>query len=90
MGVKIYAIELNHLTKMTDMPIYDKNLKQNLLLQNQLTDDLENWYVALGCQVLQRLFKICPWADLDPLYAKVGFGLLGFCIIIFFWKPLQP
>ena len=42
MGVKIYAIELNHLTKMTVMPIYDKNLKQTLLLQNQLTDDLEN------------------------------------------------
>ena len=35
------------MTKMAAMPIYGKNLK-NLLLQNQLTGDLETWYVALS------------------------------------------
>ena len=49
--MKIYTIELGH------MPIHGKNLK-NLLLQNQYTDDLETWYVALSMQILPRLFKI--------------------------------
>ena len=34
------------MTNMAATPIYGKNLK-NLLLQNQKTDDLETWYVAL-------------------------------------------
>ena len=29
-------------------------------------------------KVLQRLFKLWPWVDLDPLYAKVKFGHIGF------------
>ena len=56
-----------------------KTLK-NLLLQNQLTDDLETWYVALCMQVLPRLFKLSPLVDLDPFYAKVKCGYLGFCM----------
>ena len=40
------------MTNMADMPIYGKNLKKNLLLQNQLTDDVETWYVALCMWVL--------------------------------------
>ena len=56
-----------------------KTLK-NLLLQNQSTDDLETWYVALCMWVLPRLFKLSPWVDLDPFYAKVKFGHIGFCI----------
>ena len=64
---------------MAAMPIYSKNLK-NLLLQNQLTDDLETWYVALCVWVLPRLFKLSPWVDLDPFYAKVKFGHIGFCM----------
>ena len=56
-----------------------KTLK-NLLLQNQLTDDLETWYVALSMQVLPRLFKLSPWVDLDPFYAKVKFDYIGFCM----------
>ena len=44
--MKINTNELGHMTNMAAMPIYGKNLK-NLLLQNQLTDDLETWYVAL-------------------------------------------
>ena len=56
-----------------------KTLK-NLLLQNQLTDDLETWYVELSMQVLPRLFKLWPWVELDPFYAKVKFGYIGFCM----------
>ena len=26
------------------------------------------------------LFKLSPWADLDPFYAKVKFGHIGFCM----------
>ena len=55
--MKIYTIELGHMTNMAAMPIHGKNLK-NLLLQNQYTDDLETWYVALSMQILPRLFKI--------------------------------
>ena len=67
------------MTNMAAMHIYGKNLK-NLLLQNQLTDDLETWYVALCMWVLPRLFKLFHWADLDLFYAKVKFGHIGFCM----------
>ena len=60
-------------------PYMVKTLK-NLLLQNQWTDDLETWYVALCMWVLPRLFKLSPWVDLDPFYAKVKFGHIGFCM----------
>ena len=55
----------------------DKTLK-NLLLQNQLTNDLETSFVALCMWVLSRLFKLSPWVDLDLFYAKVKFGHIGF------------
>ena len=55
MEMKININELGHMTNMATMPIYGKNLKN--LLQNQTTDDLETWYVALSMQVLPRLFK---------------------------------
>ena len=42
------------MTKMAAMPIYGKNLKQNLLLQNPKVDDLETWYAALGARVLSQ------------------------------------
>ena len=53
---------------------------KNLLLQNQLTNDLETWYVALCMWILPRFFKLSPWVDLDPFYAKVKFGHIGFCM----------
>ena len=56
-GMKIYIIELGHMTNMAAMPIYGKNLK-NLLLQNQFTHDLETQYVASCMRVLQKLFKL--------------------------------
>ena len=49
--MKICINELGDMTKMAPMPICGKTL-QNLLLQNQLSDDLETWYVALSMQVL--------------------------------------
>ena len=42
-----------HMTKMTAMSIYGKNL----LLQNPKAYDLEAWYAALSTTVLSRLFK---------------------------------
>ena len=30
--------------------------------------------------VLPKLFKLCPRVDLDPFYAQVKFGLIGFCM----------
>ena len=44
-GIKIYTIPQDHMTNMV------KTFK-SLLHQNQLTNDLETWYVALGTQVL--------------------------------------
>ena len=55
--MKIYTNELGHMTNMAAMHIYGRKLK-NLLLQNQLTDDLETQYVALFMRVLPRLFKL--------------------------------
>ena len=43
-----------HMTKMAAMPIYCKNLKKNLLLQNPRVEDLETWYEALGARVLSQ------------------------------------
>ena len=43
-----------HMTKMAAMPIYGKNLKQNLLLQNPKVDKLEHWCAALGARVLSQ------------------------------------
>ena len=43
-----------HMAKMAAMPIYGKNLKQNLLFQNPKVDDLETWYAALGARVLSQ------------------------------------
>ena len=31
-------------------------------------------------RVLPKLFKLLPWVDLDPFYAKVKFGHIDFCM----------
>ena len=59
-------------------PYMVKTLKH--LLQNQWTNDLDTWYVALFMQLLPRLFKLWPWVDLYLFYAKVKFGHIGFCM----------
>ena len=58
MEKKIYINELGHMTNMAAMPIYGRNLKKNLLFQNQWIDELETLYVALAMQVLPKLFKL--------------------------------
>ena len=55
-GTKVYINGLGHMTKMAAMPIYGKNLK-NILLQNQMSYDLETWHVASGTEGLQSLYK---------------------------------
>ena len=52
------------LTNMGAMPIHGKTF-ENLLL----TGDFETCFVALGTQIIQRLFK--PWVDLD-LFLQQG------------------
>ena len=71
--MKNYTNELGHMTSMNAMPIYDKNIKKPSI-QNQFTDDLKTWCVALSMRVLPRLFKLGSWIDLDLFYAKVKFG----------------
>ena len=44
---KIYKIGLGHLTKMGDIPIYGKYLK-NLLFQNRRSFDLESYHAVFG------------------------------------------
>ena len=56
-GTKVYIKGPGHMTKMAAMPIYGKNLKKNLLLQNQKSCDLETWHVASGTQALQSFYK---------------------------------
>ena len=46
-------------------------------------------------RVLPMLFKLRPWVNLDPFYAKVKFGHIGFRMgksenYYFFWNLLQP
>ena len=53
---KAYLNGPGHLTKMAAMPIYGKNIK-NFLLLNQKADYLESLYAALGTRVLPKLFK---------------------------------
>ena len=55
--MKTLTDEEVHLTNMAAMPIYGKTFK-DLVLQNQLPEDLETWYVALRKQVLPRLIKL--------------------------------
>ena len=52
---------------------------KNFLLWNLKADDLETWYAASSSRVLPKLFKLCPWIDLDLFYGKVKFGLLCLC-----------
>ena len=66
-----------HMTKMAAMPIYGKNLK-NQLLWNCWTDFNKAWYVASGTLVHHSLYKSWPWVDLHLFYGKVNIGLIGF------------
>ena len=56
-GRKVCSNGFGHMTKMAAMPMHGKNPLKNLLLQNQKTDDLGTWYVALSVLGLPSLFK---------------------------------
>ena len=72
-------IQMSWVTWPTWLPCpYMVKALKNLLLQNQLTNDLETWYVASCMGVLPKLLKLWPWVDLGPFYAKVKFGYIGF------------
>ena len=73
-GTKVCSNSPGHITKMAAMPIYVKNIK-NLLLLNQKTDGLETLYAALSARILPSLLN-----DLDLFYGKVKFGPLCFCM----------
>ena len=55
-GTIVYINDPGHMTMMATMPIYGKNLKI-LLLQNQMSYDLETCHVAPVTQALQSLYK---------------------------------
>ena len=59
-----------------------RHASKNLLLQNRKSYDLETWQAASGTQVLQSLYKLWIWVDIDLFYGKVKFGNLGFYIKI--------
>ena len=56
-GNESWLNDPGHMKKMAAMPIYNKNLKKNLLLRNQRADELETWYTVSGAQVLPSSFK---------------------------------
>ena len=56
-GTKVYIYGPGHMTKMAAMPIYMVKTLKNLLLQNQMSYNLETWHVAPGTQALQSLYK---------------------------------
>ena len=43
-------------------------------------------------KVLPKLFKLWPWIELNPFYAKIKFGHIGFCTgkvkIIYFLETI--
>ena len=53
---KISFGHLGHISQMPAMPIYGKTTFKNLL-QNQLTDFHETWYVESGTRAHHSLFK---------------------------------
>ena len=56
-GRKVYINGPGHMTKMAATPIYGKKTFKNLLLQNQLADFHETWYVASGTPAHHILYK---------------------------------
>ena len=79
MGKKIYINELGHITNMAAMPIYGKNLKKS-----SSPEPIDQWHWNLACSILYasttKVVQIMTWVDLDPFYAKVKFGHIGFCM----------
>ena len=77
--MKIDTNELGHMTIMAAMPIYGKNLKKS-----SSPEPIDGWPWNLVCSIMYvsttKVFKLSPLFDLDPFYAKVKFGHIGFCM----------
>ena len=67
------------MTKMAAMPICGKNLKKS-----SSPEPIDRWPWNLVCSIVYesttKIVQIWPWVDLDPFYAKVKFGHIGFCM----------
>ena len=61
-------------------PNYTQKLRVHAQSHSFIFLKLGRYDVALCMQVLPRLFKLWPWVDLDPFYAKVKFGHIGFSV----------
>ena len=61
------------------MPIYGKNLKKS-----SSPEPIDQWPWNLVCIILYasttKVIQIMTWVDLDPFYANVKFGHIGFCM----------
>ena len=55
--MKVYINGQGHMTKMAAMAINSKNLKKNLLLQNQKAYVFETGHEASGNKALQSLYR---------------------------------
>ena len=77
--MKIYTIELGHMTKMAAMPIYGKNLKKSFS-----PEPIDQWPWNLVCsivygsttKVVQIMTLGWPW----PILRQVKFGHIGLCM----------
>ena len=67
----MFINNLGHMAKMAVMPIHGKLLR---------TDFNETWHVASVTRVLQYIYNLWPWDDLDIFYGKVNMGRL--CILM--------
>ena len=67
------------MTNMAAKPIYGKNLKKS-----SSPKLIDQWPWNLVCSIVYgsttKVVQIMHWVDLDPFYAKVKFGDIGFCI----------
>ena len=65
------------MTNMATMPIYGKNLKKS-----SSPEPIDRWPWNLVCSIVYasttKMFKLWPWVELDPFYAKVKFDNIGF------------
>ena len=70
---------VGHMTNMAAMPISGINLKKS-----SSPEPIDWWHWNLVCYIvyasITKVVQIMTWVDLDPCYAKVKFGHIGFCM----------
>ena len=82
-----------HMTKMAAMPIYGKIIEKK---PSEPMDWLP-WNLVCSIGVLGPIvvYSNDDWLDLNPIYIKVKFGHIYFCMgksgnCYFFWKLMLP